>query len=178
MGPVELLYITIAFIFGMIGIVRGYHKELGNSIIFMYVIAAMGFLDERVLNSLFERAGTSILGLDAAGLNSFLTVAYTLIFVIVVFISYQGKTFDYSLGPAHGVLGFFFSLGVGLFNGYLVAGTLWYYMNKFQYPLGAIQQPLTATGEAMLAYLPQNLFDNPVYWAIPATVLMLLRIIR
>lgn len=39
----------------------------------MYVIAAMGFLDDQVLNSLFERIGGSIFGIDAMTLNQFLS---------------------------------------------------------------------------------------------------------
>jgi hypothetical protein len=37
--------------------------------------------------------------------------------------------------------------------------------------------PLTAVGSEMVNYLPQNVFqENPVYWALPATLLLLLRI--
>ena len=177
MGPIEGVYLAIAAIFGFIGMVRGYSRELGNTIVIMYVIAAMGFLDDQVLNSLFERIGGSIFGIDAMTLNQFLFVCYMLVFVTVVFVTYQGKTFDFGGQPAKGCLGIGLSLAVGLVNGYLVAGTLWYYADKFEYPFSLFQMPLTAAGSTMVNYLPQNVFqENPVYWALPATLVLLLRI--
>ncbi|MCA9797889.1 MAG: hypothetical protein KC910_39050, partial [Candidatus Eremiobacteraeota bacterium] len=71
------------------------------------------------------------------------------------------------------------SLAVGLLNGYLVAGTLWYYQQLFGYPLqslGLIQLPLTARGQAWVELLPQNLFESPVYWMIPVAVLLIWRV--
>ena len=177
MGPIEALYISIALIFGLIGIVRGYQRELGNTIVIMYVIAAMGFLDDRVLNNLFNQVGGSIFGVDETLQNQFLLVIYTAVFVLVVFWTYQGKTFDFGGQPAKGCLGFVFGLLVGLINGYLVAGTLWYYADKFEYPFPLFSMPLTAAGAAMVNYLPQTVIQGePVYWALPATALLLLRI--
>ena len=177
MGPIEALYLAIASIFGLVGLVRGYQRELGNTIVIMYVIAAMGFLDDQVLNGLFGQIGGSIFGVSELTLNQFLFVCYTLVFVVVVFWTYQGKTFDFEGRPAKGCLGVLLSLVVGLINGYLIAGTLWYYADKFDYPFAVFQLPLTAVGTEMVNYLPQTVFqDNPVYWALPATVLLLLRI--
>ena len=177
MGPIEGLYLAIAVIFGFIGVVRGYQRELGNTIVIMYVIAAVGFLDDQVLNKLFEQLGGSIFGIDETVLNQFLFLCYTLVFVVVVFWTYQGKTFDFGGQPAKGCLGPILSFVVGLINGYLVAGTLWYYADKFDYPFALFQLPLTAVGAQMVNYLPQNVFnENPVFWALPATALLLLRI--
>ena len=176
MGPIEYVYITIGIIFAFIGVVRGYQRELGNTIIFMYVIAALGFLDDQYLDKLFQQIGSSIFGVNEATLNQFLLLSYTLVFGIIVFWSYQGVTFDFGGKPVTGILGFLISLGVGLINGYLVAGTLWYYTDKFEYPFAIFQLPLSATAEALVNYLPQTIFGNPVFWALPATALMLIRI--
>jgi hypothetical protein len=130
-----------------------------------------------VLNDLFTQIGSSIFGIDKATLNLFLFLCYTAVFVAIVFATYQGKTFDYGGQQRKGCLGVGLSLVVGLINGYLVAGTLWYYAAKFEYPLSLFQMPLTTAGATMVYYLPQNVFDgNPVYWALPATALLLLKI--
>ena len=109
-------------------------------------------------------------------LNQFLLISYVLVFVVIVLWSYHGVTFDFGGKPVTGILGFLISLGVGLINGYLVAGTLWYYTDKFEYPLAIFQLPLSAAGEMLVDYLPQVIFGNPVFWALPATALMLIRI--
>jgi uncharacterized membrane protein required for colicin V production len=197
MGPIEGVFLAIATIFGFIGVVRGYSKELGNTIVIMYVIAVLGFLDDQVLDDLFAQIGSSIFGIDQATLNLFLFLCYTTVFVGIVFATYQGKTFDYGGQQRKGCLGVGLSLVVGLINGYLVAGTLWYYADKFKYPLSMFQVPLTVTNGqingqmvslfqepltqigATIAkdFLPQTVFDgNPVYWALPATALLLLKI--
>ena len=43
MGPIEILFYSVVVIFAFIGVVRGSNRELGNSIIFMYVVAVLGF---------------------------------------------------------------------------------------------------------------------------------------
>jgi len=61
----------------------------------------------------------------------------------------------------------------------LIAGTLWYYQDRFGYPsqlFSVIQLPLTATGQALVAVVPQRLFESPVYWMIPVAVLIILRV--
>jgi hypothetical protein len=61
----------------------------------------------------------------------------------------------------------------------LIAGSLWYYQDRFQYPsqlLGTIQLPLTATGQTLVQVLPQRLFESPVYWMIPVAVLIIWRV--
>ncbi|MGL4651792.1 MAG: hypothetical protein ACRC1H_20455, partial [Caldilineaceae bacterium] len=95
------------------------------------------------------------------------------IFIGIVFSSYSGITLNYGGKPIRGLPGGLISLGVGLFNGYLIAGTLWYYANKFGYPLTEIGAP--ATGGA-LEYLPPTVFPDPLYWVVPAAVLLVLRV--
>ena len=63
MGPVEYVYIIIALTFGFIGLARGYSRELGNTILIMYTVAALGFIEQRFRGDI-ERVGTSILGIE------------------------------------------------------------------------------------------------------------------
>ena len=56
------------------------------------------------------------------------------------------------------LLGFFF----GMFNGYLIIGSLWYFLDQVNYPFHAIMappdkvQPLAAMVENYLRYMPPN----------------------
>lgn len=173
MGPIQYLFIAVGIIVALIGLARGYDKELGNSIIFMLTIAALGFIENRYLEQLTTIA-TSVFGMTDP--NVFLFLLFSVTFIVVVFMSYSGITFNFGGSPAKGFMGNLLSLVVGIFNGYLVGGTLWYYANLFNYPLGGLSGNLDQQGQAGLALLPQNIFPDPVYWVLPAAVLLILRI--
>jgi hypothetical protein len=181
MGPIEVVYSTIAIMIGLVGVARGYARELGNTLVIMAGIFLLTFQETLILN-LFRRTGErdfSIAVDQTDLLNFFISTAFTLVFISIVFASYSGRVFTFATfggrqaGPPHGVL---ISLLVGLLNGYLIAGTLWYYQDKFNYPLqrfGLIRLPLTPTGEALVALLPQKVFESPVYWMVPVAVLLI-----
>lgn len=173
MGPVQYVFLAIGLMIALVGLARGYDKELGNSIIFMLTIAILGFFDDKYQQQIVSLAN-SILGITNP--QTFLWLLYTGVFVLVVFASYSGLTFNYGGSPRPGFLGKVISLGVGLFNGYLVAGTLWYYANLFNYPLTGVQANLNTQAAAFIEVLPQNIFPDPVYWVVPAGILLLLRV--
>ena len=181
MGPIEVVYSTIAIMIGLVGVARGYARELGNTLVIMAGIFLLTFQEALIL-SLFSRTGERLLNITGNQtdlLNFFLSTVFTLIFISIVFASYSGRVFAFAsfggrpAGAPHGVL---ISLLVGLLNGYLIAGTLWYYQARFDYPLqrfGLIKLPLTTTGQELETLLPQKIFDSPVYWMVPVAVLLI-----
>lgn len=171
MGPVQFTYLAIAVIIALIGLARGYDKELGNSIVLMITIALLGFIEERYEAELTDLSGR-ILGVDNA--NTFLFLLYSIVFIVVVFSSYSGITLSYGGTPMKGFAGQVLSLVVGLFNGYLIAGALWHYANKFGYPLIGVTPMDPAP--AALSYLPQTIFPDTLYWVVPAAILLILRV--
>lgn len=173
MGPVQYIFLAIGLMVALIGLARGYDKELGNSIILMITVAVMGFIAARYQTQLTNLAG-SILGVQNT--DTFLYLLYTLVFIAIVFSSYSGVTFNYGGKPVTGLGGRLISLGVGIFNGYLIAGSLWYFADTFSYPLGGVQEPLNATAAALVEVLPQNVFPDPLYWVVPAAVLLIMRV--
>ncbi|MBE2237520.1 MAG: hypothetical protein IAE81_07025 [Caldilineaceae bacterium] len=178
MGPIEVLFYTVVLIFGFIGMVRGSNRELGNSIILMYVVAILGIADERGWSERSAQQISSIFGADVARINEAAFILLAIIFIVVIVVTYQGKTFDFSNSKADGCLGLASGFAIGILNGYLIAGTLWYYADKYQYPFNLLSGALTPTGQAMIAFLPATIFPNASYWAIPATILMIVRVIR
>lgn len=173
MGPVEYVFLTIVIIFGFIGLARGYSRELGNSILIMYTVAALGFMDQRLRGDL-ERVATSVLGQQTP--ETFLVLFFSFVLIVMVIASYSGITFNFGGSELRGLAGGLISFAVGLLNGYLVAGTLWYYSHVANYPLIPIMPPLSPAATAMLELLPQTIFPSPLYWIIPPTVLMFLRV--
>lgn len=178
MGPIEVIFGVIAVFITLIGFARTYPKELGNTVIILASIFVLSFLQERVLN-LSDTVGNTLLGGDQQATNLFMSLLFEALFIIAIFASYAGITFDFQGRPAPAPQGTLLSLAVGALNGYLIAGTLWYYQHLFNYPLqtlGVFELPLTALGAELVAILPQNLFESPVYWMIPVAALLLLRV--
>ena len=181
MGPVEGFFLSIAVIVTFIGLARGYRRELGNTVVFMSTVLLYAFLWEYG-SSLLQRIG-EVFAPDAVDI--FLCFVLTVIFVSIVFASYAGRTFDFpgkEIPPPGGTL---IALLIGMTNGYLIAGTLWFLQGIFNYPLQRIftwfipsdptpAQTLIQNGVAF--YWPPVLFPSPVFWAIPIVILMILRV--
>lgn len=173
MGPIQYVFLAIGIMITLVGLARGYEKELGNSIIFMISVSLLGFIENRYETQI-SNVANSLLGISNP--NTFLWLLFCVVFIVIVFMSYSGITFNFGGRPASGFWGHLLSLVVGLFNGYLVAGTLWYYSDKFGYPLASTAASLDAQGQAAVALLPQNIFPDPLYWVLPAAVLLILRV--
>lgn len=180
MNPVELTFYTIGLIVTLIALARGYGQELGSMVIIMVAIFVLSFFEDEITN-LFRSVGEVLFsGSDnSQAINLFLMFVFQFIFVIIVFMGYAGRTLAFAgteLPPPQGT---FLTLAVGALNGYLIAGTLWYYLDIFGYPvqsLGWICLPLTATGQQLVSLLPQRLFESPTYWMIPVAALLILRV--
>jgi hypothetical protein len=74
----------------------------------------------------------------------------------------------------------------GTLNGYLIAGSLWYYMNRFAYPfefLGFSVENLSALAQKMIDFLPLPFLGRPVLFGQSlllylSALLLLARVIR
>src|SRR5690606_9812774 len=96
-----------------------------------------------------------------------------------VFAGYSGKTITFRGNEVPPPQGTFLSMLVGALNGYLIAGTLWFYQHVYDYPfstLGWFNASLTDTAQDLIPLLPQNLLPSATLWMIPIAVLLLLRV--
>jgi len=53
----------------------------------------------------------------------------------------------------------------GMLNGYLIGGSIWFYMNKFDYPiafLGFSAEKLSGLAREVIGFLPTNFLGQPV----------------
>lgn len=181
MSPLETFFVTIGVMIALIGLARGYKRELGATLIILVAIFVLTFFESRIITG-FTTVGDQVLqvsGNQPEWRNLFITLTFQIVFIMIVFASYAGRTLDFSGTPAPPPQGTLLSMAVGALNGYLVAGTLWYYLHKFDYPLrllGLVQLPLTPTGTTLVQFLPQSIFESPAYWMLPVAVLLLLRV--
>ncbi|MSP12954.1 MAG: hypothetical protein EXR62_08350 [Chloroflexi bacterium] len=188
MNPIEILFFTIVLIFAAIGVVRGFLRELGATLIILvaiYIVADL--LDSRRLLATGVRAVNTAYpnpiagGLDRAlSSETILFLLYTTIIIAVTFMSYQGDTLDFKGKNPPGLSGAFMGGLVGAINGYLVGGTIWAYMDKFGYPtkeLGLIRPDLLSSFAKMLiSYLPIPMLE-PLLLPL-VLILILLRVLK
>ncbi len=178
MGPIETLYLTIGVIVVLIGLARGYVKELGSTVIILVALFILTFF-EGSINSVVGGALQGMFGAAEGDTpNMALSLFYSGVFVAIVFAGYAGRTLTFTGRPAPPPQGFLLSLLVGVINGYLIAGTLWYYQHAFDYPFfQPFDSNFTDRAQKLIAFLPPALFsDNPVYWIIPVAVLLIIRV--
>ena len=181
MGPVELIFFTIGILVTLIGLARGYDKELGNTVIILVAIFILTFFEAQLMRGLSTVVNRlpGVPAGDEAARDLVLSGIFTVIFVVIIFASYSGRTLNMGARKTQPHVGSLFPLLIALLNGYLVGGTVWYYQDKFNYPLqklGWVVLPLTDTAQSLLAFLPQTLFPSAIYWMVPVAILLLIRV--
>ncbi|MEZ4640790.1 MAG: hypothetical protein R2856_38505 [Caldilineaceae bacterium] len=180
MGPLEVYFITIAVIVALIGLARGYAQELGSTMIILVAIFLLLFVEETRQPAADQRARCHLRG-DFLSEQLFLSLFYQICFVAAVFAGYAGKTIQFtgkSLPPPQGKV---LDLLIGALNGYLIAGTLWFYQQAYGYPFEVLgwTNPLytnTPLASTLVQLLPQVLLPNATWWMVPIAVLLLLRV--
>jgi hypothetical protein len=171
MGPVGFVFLAIAVIFGVIGIVRGYTRELGVTTMLFVALLALELL-AGPLEARFTHFLTTVFGVSPEAIPGIEAVIACLFLSIIVFVSYQGATLAF---PGKGE-NWFLGLCVGLLNGYLYAGSLWYYLQGAGWPLlhDLITLPYSQLNQAIQKLLPPAIFS----WQILAFLVIFMLIMR
>lgn len=155
-------------VFGIIGAMRGWAKEL---LVTFSVILALFFLE--VLGRYFPPVRD--LFAEPNGTTEFW--ARSILLLILVFFGYQTPNIASIVAPrfarerlADSLLGFF----LGALNGYLIVGTLWWFLQDSGYPFPRFITKPTPDPN-ILAYLPPELLGIPgIYFAIAIAFLFIL----
>jgi uncharacterized membrane protein required for colicin V production len=154
MIAIEIVFLVIVALFGVIGLMRGWRKE---------IIATAGITLAIFADAKFGKAIMGFLGEKATNLHRF--ILKSSFFIIIAFFSYQGPSLARIVKIGRSwerknieIAEAFLSTVVGLINGYLIAGGIWYYLYKQDYPLppNIFRTPLSETAEHIIRYLPQS----------------------
>ncbi len=138
MGPIEGLWFTLVGVFIFLGIIRGFLRELGTTTVMIVWLFGMDQIIPRLEDMIRQpEAPLARFGLADATKDGPLWLAFTLITILVVYISYQGETLAFEGTPPKGVQGILLGALIGAINGYLVCGTLWWILHRYNYPLRA-----------------------------------------
>ncbi len=126
MIQLSAVLLTMAIFFGIIGYLRGWNKELISMAGIILALFALFQFDNLLRGVLLAGVSRDQVFLVQAG-----------IFLIVVFFAYQTRGMGGGRGPdgrdrlQSSILGGL----VGFINGYLIWGSLWYFMDINAYPL-------------------------------------------
>lgn len=172
MGPVEVVFLILIGLFGAIGVVRGWQRELGVTTMLLITLFVIEFVfttsvGQRV-ESFFAGAGVSQEQMVVA--ESMIAVGLLL---LVAFISYQGQSLVY---PGSGKNSFL-SLLIGLLNGYLFAGSIWYYLARADWPLADIVPDFSQFYDFFVQILPPAIFGWQ-FFILLAVAMLILRVVK
>jgi hypothetical protein len=183
MGPLEVLWATLLGVFVVVGVVRGYPKELGVTTTILVALLILTRWGETILRSLDSFLMTyteSSVIFEGPFSNLIQCSFYIVVFILLVLISYHGETLAFPGSPPKGPLGTGLNLMNGLLNGYLITGTMWHYLHIFNYPiqmLGLFRPPLTQFAQNYLVpSIPVPLLEPYLLFMVPFMIVM--RVLR
>ncbi len=164
MAPIEVFFFGFVLLFGLIGCIRGFLRELGVTIAMMFLLFVLSLLDPYM-----DTVLTKILGFVAPSAPSDIyrpvgAWLFGLMTIGAAFAAYQGEALTFQ-GNSVGVRNALLGSVVGLLNGYLIVGSVWYFLQRFAYPiafLGLSAERLSPLAQELVAYLPGNLLGQPV----------------
>lgn len=168
MGPVESIFLVMLAIWVGIGLVRGFARELGVTTMLLIALFVLELLWERYGATVDKAIGIASGQTTASAARAWL---YVIILLVVAFISYQGQTLTF---PGKGGNPFF-NGGVGFLNGYLLAGSIWYYLAAAGWPGLPVVQTYTPVYMAMVRLLPPAVFSWPYFIGL-AVILLIARV--
>ncbi len=186
MAPIELFFGVLVFVFALIGLVRGFLRELGVTTVMMFALFVLDtfepYLDQGVNKVMTLGDGL----IQAQSQDATQTALFVLVILVVAFISYAGETLAFGGDGPSGALGSGLGLLIGAFNGYLIAGSIWYYLDKWDYAIrwmGFSSEGLSDLAEALVGFLPNNFLGQPFLLGQSlllylAAVLIIARVIR
>jgi hypothetical protein len=174
MMQLNLLFFVLVIIFGLVGYSRGWNKEvISTAGIILALFALYNF--EGLLRSVVNADATTGLSAQQVIANrQSLFFLQSAVFAFIVFFAYQTRAIVGEDEPRpqnrrrdrdrdrdgndefqSSVMGLLF----GLLNGYLIWGSLWYFMDRAGYPLAPfVTAPPAGTDSfALIGLLPLNL---------------------
>ncbi|MFN2194924.1 MAG: hypothetical protein ACK2UW_02215 [Anaerolineales bacterium] len=165
MMSLTLVFWIFVVFFGAVGAMRGWAKELIVSFSVILALAIMTLLKEYVAPvQPFLGSGTTL---------SFWF--QTAILMALAFFGYQTPNIQKLAGTRFArekLQDILFGFVLGAFNGYLIMGSIWYFLAEAGYPFDMITPPIAGTpaGDAaarLFDILPPVILDAPlVYFAV------------
>jgi hypothetical protein len=170
MIPLNTVFWGLVLFFGMIGALRGWAKEiLVSSSVFLAMFIQQVFgqyvlgADNPYLPMLLKASEEAIPPAEYSPTQFYVC---TSLLLLLTFFGYAGPTLVGKVGGKvareqlqDALLGFF----LGLLNGFLIIGTLWFFVHKAGYDIGGIVEPAADSPAAVIA----GSYLVPVWLTVP-----------
>jgi hypothetical protein len=180
-GPIELLFIALAVMLGVVGVARGFLRELGVTTLLVFTIFMLMQFETPLGKGLDVLIGiVRVSALNGAQANLIRFAFYFVVIVGVALISYIGETLSFGGTLPKGPLTTLLGLVAGLWNGYLIFGSIWYYMHVLHYPIsmfGLFQGSLSPFAMRLVQLLPESFIPSGGFLGL-AAFLLIMRVIR
>jgi len=164
MMSLAVVFWMYVILFAIIGGMRGWAKEIMVSFSVILALAFIALLQRYVpfiKNELLPEEGPILFWLR------------TIILILLVFFGYQTPNISRISAKLtrekleHIILG----IVIGAFNGYLIAGTIWFYLWKAKYPfvkiISAPEGTFAEIANNMLTFMPPRVLGEPgIYFAV------------
>jgi len=163
LAPIEVFFGAIVLIFALIGLVRGFLRELGVTTVLMFLLFFLSRFEPQLDKGMAKIMSANLVPVGEEDLWQ--CVLFVFVIAAAAFISYQGETLAFGGQSPRGAQAVVLGLVTGLLNGYLIAGSMWYYMHKYGYPipfLGFSAAGLSTLAQELIAYLPLTFLGQPV----------------
>ena len=177
MVSIFFFFWLLVILFGVIGAMRGWAKEILVSfsvILALFMISLLenyvGFFREMVQNP------------DPATAKVVFWLR-TVVVIVLAFFGYQTPTLQRFVASQKfdrerlqdALLGFF----LGFFNGFLIVGTIWFYLHQAHYPypnfISAPSNEISPAVERLVTYLPPRWLGIPgIYFAVAVAFIFVL----
>ena len=171
MTPVGVVFLVLMLLFGVIGIVRGVAKELGVTTMLLMALMVLELIVAMFASQIAQFL-TQVFGISPADVPTILAIFSVVFLIVVTFISYEGLTLVFPIKSTSWFLG----LGIGLINGYLFAGSIWYYLQKAGWPLlSSLVKPVVKPNQQdLIKLMPPAIFS----WQVLLLMVVFLMILR
>jgi len=151
----------LLIIFATIGGMRGWAKEI--LVMFSMVLAL--FLDI-IITAYVPGVSAAI----AAQPPIAQFVGRATFFILLAFFGYETPAVVSALqgkGKREKTQDIVLGIVIGALNGYLIIGTLWYYLHLAQYPISGITAPIEPFAQNFINFLPPKVIGVPyIYFAV------------
>jgi len=187
MAGIEVVFAMVIFIMGTIGLVRGPAREVGVTMALVVLLAVLSQFDNLIpIGQMPGQVNNTLRGFglgsdDPMQQRTMVWFLFTAATAFTAFLAYHGhETLKFSFQDPRGIGGVILGWLAGAINGYLIAGTSWYYLDRLGYPVQRYDwfaANFTNLAQGLVRFLPQNLASGVILSAF-ALGLLWWRILR